>query len=346
VSIVSRHYDHVIGVDTHSRTHTLVVLDASGALLASDTFPASGPGLARAHAWILRHAPGRVLVAMEGTGSYGATFCDLLIEEGIEVTETKPPKRGSRRAGKSDAIDAEHAARHVLCQPVERLLIPRTHGGDQAALRVLLTARRAKNMEKTATSNALIALLRSFSIGIDARQGLTGQQILQIAAWRPRPTDTAGIATIRAEATSMARNILQKKSELTANQTGLIKHVSALAPWLLAESGVGAFVAAQLLVSWSMKERIRSEAAFARLAGAAPVPASSGNTTRNRLHRGGDRQLNHALWVIASTRMLHDENTKTYTAKRTATGHSRRETLRNLKRYIARSLFRKLQATA
>lgn len=344
MTIVSQHYDHVIGVDTHARTHTLVIVDRAGARREAATFPTSGAGLRRAHSWITRNASGRKLIAMEGTGSYGATFADLLSRAGLEVTETKPPKAGVRRAGKSDVIDAEHAARHVLSQPLDRLMTPRKHDGDQAALRVLLTARRAKTKEKTATINALIALLRGFALGIDARTALTAAQILQIAGWRTRTTDTDAVTTIRTEAISMAGAITIKDAELAANMTGLKKHVTALAPWLLEENGIGPFAAAQLIVSWSHRDRIRSEAAFARLAGAAPIPASSGNTTRHRLHRGGDRQLNHALWVIANSRMNTDATTKGYVLKRTAEGKTRKEICRNLKRYIARAMFRKLQA--
>jgi transposase len=342
VTIVAEQFSYVIGVDTHARTHTLVAVDHLGVKHTQSTFPTTKPGLARAAAWIGRNAPGSCLVAMEGTGSYGAVFADLLQRNGMAVAETRPPKKNTRRAGKSDPIDAELAARHVLALPVERVLVPRKHDGDQAALRVLLTARNAKRKEKTATSNALTALLRGFDYGIDARKPLTRTQIVQIASWRPRPTDTVAMATIRGEIVGLAGQVMAKEAELVKNEAGLVKHVTLLAPWLLDESGIGPVAAAQILASWSMKDRIRSEAAFARLAGAAPIPASSGNTTNHRLDRSGDRQLNRALWVIATTRMMFDDTTKAYVQKRTAAGQSRRAIIRSLKRYIARSLFRKL----
>lgn len=344
MTIVAEQYSSVIGVDTHARTHTLVVLDPLGAQRASGTFPTSPAGLARAAAWIIRTAPAPRLVAMEGTGSYGAPFADLLARAGLVVAETRPPRKNTRRAGKSDPIDALLAARHALALPVERLGRPRAHDGDQAALRVLLTVRNAKRKEKTAAGNALTALLRSFDLGIDARAPLSRARIETIAAWRARPADGPALATIRGEAISAAGQILAKEAELAANEAGLLRHVTRLAPWLLDQPGVGPFAAAQLLVSWSAPERVRSEAAFARLAGAAPVPASSGNTVRHRLDRSGDRQLNRALWVIASSRMLTHQPTRDYVAKRTLEGQSRREILRSLKRYIARSLFRQLAA--
>lgn len=344
--IVSQVYDYVIGVDTHARTHTLVVLNAAGAKLAADTFPTSAPGLARAQAWMIRHAGGRVLVAMEGTGSYGAGFTDRLLHAGITVVETKPPKRADRPAGKSDAIDAEHAARHVLSTPCPQLLTPRKHDGDQAALRVLLTIRLAKTKTRTALTNALIALLRGHDLDYDARRKPSHAQIRTIAGWRPRTSDPDWLATIRTEATNTAKAIIAADKELTANNTNLTRHVTNTAAWLLAEPGIGPFVAANLIIAYSSPGRIHSEAAFARLAGIAPIPASSGNTNRYRLHRGGDRQLNHAIWVITKSRKQYHNDTKTYVAKRTAEGKTKNEITRCLKRHIIRQLFRKIQQHA
>lgn len=343
MTIVAQAFDHVIGVDTHAQTHTLVVLDNLGARRAARTFPTHLAGLARAHAWMLKKAPDRVLVAMEGTGSYGAVFCDLLTNAGIRVAETRPPKRGSRRDGKSDDIDAELAARHTLPLPVDRLITPRTHTGDQAALRVLLTARHAMKKSQSATINRLTALLRTHTFGLDVREKLTTAQINTIATWRARPHDDAVTATIRAEAIREAKEIKLRDRELVQNEKGLTQHAKNMAPWLLEEYQVGPFVAAQLLVAWSMPGRLHSEAAFARLAGVAPIPASSGKTTRHRLHRGGDRQLNSALWTTAHNRYLFDPNTADYVARRLAEGKTPIEITRCLKRYIARSLFRKME---
>jgi transposase len=343
VTIVPHRFDHVIGVDTHARTHTLVVLDAFGVTVKADTFPTSGAGLARAKGWIERNTAGQIAVAMEGTGSYGARFANLLTQAGITVIETRPPKRGGRRAGKSDQIDAELAARYLLGLPDAATRSPRQGTGDRAALQVLLTGRRARTTERTATINALTALLRTHDLGIDVRKPLTAGQIAEIRSWRPRPTDEPWQATIRTEATTLAHAIGTKDQELKNNMDGLRKHVTALAPWLLDETGIGPFAAAQLLASWSTPDRIRSEAAFARLAGVAPIPASSGNTTRHRLHRGGDRHLNHALWVIAFNRANTDPTTRDYITRRLSEGKTRRDALRSLKRYIARSTYRKLQ---
>ena len=137
---------------------------------------------------------------------------------------------------------------------------------------------------------------------------------------------------------SLARRIQAATVEAAELEREILTHVRALAPQLLDEPGVGPIVAAQLLVAWSHHDRVRSEAAFARLAGVAPVPASSGKTTRHRLSRGGDRQLNRALHTIALHRRQHDAATRDYIARRVADGKTRRDATRMLKRYLARHL--------
>jgi transposase len=117
----------------------------------------------------------------------------------------------------------------------------------------------------------------------------------------------------------------------------------AAAPAVLDEPGVGPIVAAQLIVAWSHPGRLSSEACFARVAGVAPVPASSGETQRHRLSRGGDRQLNRALHTIALHRRQHDPATRDYIPRRVAEGKSRRDATRLLKRYLARHLYRLLE---
>ena len=347
MSMVSHQFSHVIGVDTHAKTHTLVVLDHLGARHgAAQAFPTTVPGLKRAHAWIARETTGPILVAMEGTGSYGAQFCDHLTAAGVRVTETKPPKHGVRRSGKTDAIDAEHAARFALGLTMNQLITPRNHSGSQSALTVLLMARRALTTARTATNNSLTALLRGYGLGIDARNALTLDQVREVASWRARPSDDIGLATIRAEAVREAVDVLHRDAELNANRKGLRQHVLVLAPQLFDEYGIGDVVAAQILVSWSHPGRIRSEASFARFAGIAPIPASSGNTVRYRLDRGGDRALNSAIWTTAFQRYHHDPRTAAYVVKKTNEGKTPKEIQRLLKRYIIRHLFRVLESNA
>jgi transposase len=142
---------------------------------------------------------------------------------------------------------------------------------------------------------------------------------------------------------SLARRIENATAEADQLEREIRQHVRALAPDLLDEAGVGPIVAAQLIVSWSHRDRVRSEAAFARLAGVAPLPASSGQTIRHRLSRGGDRQLNRALHTVVLHRRQHDPATRAYIARRVAEGKTAREATRILKRYLARHLYRVMQ---
>ena len=132
--------------------------------------------------------------------------------------------------------------------------------------------------------------------------------------------------------------------DLAENKTALAKHANELMPGLLEIPAVGPVVAATLLTAWSHRGRVRSEAAFAALAGTAPLPASSGKTVRHRLSRSGDRRLNSALDVIARVRMSRDEATRAYVERRTSEGRTKREIRRCLKRYIARQIYRQMWA--
>lgn len=152
---------------------------------------------------------------------------------------------------------------------------------------------------------------------------------------RPGKTNTS-------EAIRLARRIRALDAELAANHATLHQAVTAQAPQLLALPGVGAVVAATALLAWSHPGRVRSEAAFAALAGASPLPASSGKTTRYRLNRGDDRRLNRALYTVALVRMGHEARTRDYVTRRTSEGRTKRQIMRSLKRYISRQLFRTL----
>ena len=327
------------------KTHTYAVLAAgTGRIIDSALFPTSATGVSRALAWIHRRADGRLLIAIEGTGSYGAVLARTFQDAGLMVCDVRPPKRASRAGrGKSDEIDAVAAARTALPTQTEMLATPRSDG-IRAALRVLLAGRLAMDSRRTADRNALTALLRSFDLGVDVRKPLTEAQLREVAGWRRRPAENAPMTTIRQEARRLALSEIELTGQLEENRAALGGYVDELAPGLQKIRGVGPVTGALVVAAYSHKGRIRSEAAFANLAGAAPLQASSGNTTRHRLNRQGDRQLNRALDVITRVRLTCDPATQKYMERRTAEGKSRREVRRSLKRYVVRQIFRQLNA--
>ena len=345
--IVADTYDLLVGVDTHAATHTFAILDAAtGALAEHREFPTTSAGLRRAQDWIERRTQTcTALVLIDGAGSYGAVLAEQLATAGFDIAEAPDvPKQIRRAGGKSDTIDAAEIARAARGLTTQQLRRPR-QAGDRTILRVLSAARDQMTGERTRTVNALTALLRTVDLGIDARRALSNSTITTIASWRTTTAATTTRTVCRSEAIRLARRIRALDAELATNHTALNAAVTAQAPQLLDVRGVGPVVAAIVLQAWSHPGRVHSEAAFAALAGVAPLPASSGNTRRHRLNRGGDRRLNRALYTIALTQLGHDPRTRAYLARRTADGANHREIIRILKRYISRELFRLLKAT-
>lgn len=348
MSIVAHAHPFVVGVDTHARTHALSILSTpAGQVLGAAQFPATHAGMARAVAWVARRTGGDLdaLWVVEGVASYGARLARAVADAGYQVVEAaRMNARGSRGLGKSDSLDAHRIAAAVLPLEVAELRRPRRDDGERAALRVLLAARDHMTTERTATLNALIALARVVDLGIDARRPLSNKQIAEISRWRDRDEQIA-LATARAEAVRLAKRLTELDGDIAANtttMTQLVRHSRAAA--LLDKIGIGPVTAAVAFTAWSHPGRVRSEAAFAALAGVNPIPASSGNTVRYRLNRGGDRRLNRALHIATITRMTHDPATRTYVEKRRAEGRTTKEIRRCLKRYLARQIYRTLSA--
>ena len=210
------------------------------------------------------------------------------------------------------------------------------------AIRALRVARRSAGRGRSTAINQMRALLVSGPD--DLRETLRGSTISKLvttaARFRPADPTTAAGAT-RFALRELARRVQSLEAECERLDALLESLVSATAPELVASYGVGTDTAGALLVSaGDNPERLRSEAAFAHLCGFAPIDASSGLTTRKRLNRGGDRSANYALWRIVMVRMVADPRTRAYVARRTTEGRSKRETIRSLKRYVARELYR------
>ena len=334
------------GVDTHADVHVAAALDPIGGLLGVEEFPATAAGYGRLLGWL--GGFGTVcLVGIEGTGSYGAGLARHVTAAGVRVVEAgRSDRQDRRRQGKSDSLNAVSAAR--AAQSGRARGASRGRDGAVEAIRALMVAKRSAAGERTQTINQARALVLTGPDDLRARfTGHTAAALVaELASLRPRPGSTVGYAT------RIALRELGRRAEFLDGQLERLDEligplVAARAPGLLALYGVGPNTAALLLIAaGDHPGRLRSEAAWAHLCGAAPIPASSGKTVRRRLNPGGDRQANHALWRIVFTRMGSDPATRAYVERRTAEGKSKKEIIRCLKRYVAREVYPHLRSTA
>lgn len=329
------------GVDTHSLTHHAAVLDAvTGRVLGDREFAATPAGYRQLEGWLRRH--GQVEgVGVEGTGCYGAGLTRYLLDQQVTVHEVPRPSRVVRRQqGKSDPIDAIAAARAVLSGTATA--IPKIGTGPVEAIRMIHLTRNGAVKARTAAINQLKAVLLTAPAPLRARLTplSTATLIDTCQALRPDPDRTADpTEATKTTLRRLARRIDQLTEEITDADTDLDHLTATAAPTLRALPGVGPAVAAQLLITCGDNpHRLRNDATFARLAGAAPIPASSGQTHRHRLHRGGDRQANRALYTITLCRLRHDPRTRTYAERRTTEGLTKKEIIRCLKRYLCRDI--------
>ena len=328
-----------IGVDTHRDLHVAVALDGLGGNLDSLTITADASGYARLWQWASDLGVPRF--AVEGTGSYGAGLTAFLVAAGGEVFECERPRRRDRRQGKSDLIDATLAAKRLLTgEPLGR---PRG-GGVRDDLRMLLLERRGAVRARTAALNQLQAVIVTAPDAVQDRfRGLDGKQAAkQAARLRSRTDETAVTVSVLRRIALRIQHLSREIDELDAQLQTI---TSDLVPELLQECGVGPVCAAQLVVSSGDPSRMASEASFAALAGTSPVQASSGPQQRHRLNRGGDRQLNRALHIIALHRSRWHPQTTAYHQRLLATGKTPREARRCIKRQLARHFYHQLKTT-
>jgi transposase len=334
------------GVDTHGATHHAALIDPIGRHLGDQEFPATAAGYAALAAWLSGHGT-VIAVGVEGTGSYGAALARHLTAAGIVVVEVDRPDRKTRRtAGKSDPLDAYAAAMAVASGRASGT--PKTRDGLVEAIRSLHTARRGAVKARTAATNQLKNQL--ICSPADLREQLsalgTAELIATCARLRPGTDLTNPLAAAKKALRAMARRWQHLDAEAAEHETDIAALVRTANPALLALPGIGAITAAQILITaGDNPQRMHSEAAFAHLTGTAPIPASSGQTRRHRLSRGGDRQANNALHMIAITRLGHDDRTRAYAERRTTEGLSKKDIIRCLKRYIAREVQKALTST-
>lgn len=328
----------VAGVDTHKDTHHVAVLAVgTGARLGDLKVPATPAGYDQLLSFVASFGAIR-LIGIEGTSSYGAGLARSLATAGVSIREVIRPKRAQRRRGKSDPIDAYAAAAQALAEP-ETLPVAKTNDGPVEQIRVLMAVRRSAMKARVAAHRQITCLLITAPEALKARfTDLTGNRLIDtLATTRPGPATTSVSAATGQALRRLARRHQNLTAEIDEIDTELHTLTIQAAPTMLATKGYGVITTATLLISaGDNPDRLRTEASFAALRGAAPIPASSGKTTRHRLNRGGDRQGNWALHQIALVRLSTDTRTKTYAAKLRAAGKSKKDVLRCLKRAIAR----------
>jgi transposase len=327
------------GVDTHAEVHVAAALDPVGGLLGVQEFPATPAGYAQLLGWL--GGFGRVcLVGIEGTGSYGAGLARHITAAGVRVVEVdRADRQDRRRQGKSDPLDAVSAAR--AAQSGRAAGAPKGRDGAVEAIRALMVAKRTARAERTQTINQARALVLTGPDDLRIRfAGHTPAGLVaELASLRPRPGAVVGYPT-RIALRELGRRAQFLDRQLERLDEFIVPLVTARAPGLLALYGIGADTAAMLLIAaGDHPERLRSEAAWAHLCAAAPIPASSGKVKRHRLNPHGDRQANHALWRIVITRMSSHPPTRAYVARRSKEGLSKKEIIRCLKRYVARQVY-------
>jgi transposase len=343
-SIVAEPDGILVGVDTHAEVHVAVALTALGVRLGSIAVATTPAGCSELMRWASALGEVRVF-GIEGTGSYGASLARHLREFGHHVVEVDRPDRRTRRAkGKSDPVDAEAAARAVLAGTARNT--PKAADGPTEMIRSLRVVRRSAIKARTQAANQLLAIVLTAPAELRASlRGLTVPRLVDVAArFRPGPLVDPQ-ATTKLALRHLARRHRALSAEVAELDRALDTMVAAAAPALLALTGVGTDVAGALLVAaGDNPERLGNERAFAMLCGVAPLPASSGRTNRHRLNRGGDRVANNALWRIVLVRLACDPATRCYAERRTKEGLSKKEIIRCLKRYVAREVYRCLEA--
>lgn len=339
---------NVGGVDTHKDRHVAAVVDPVGRVVATESFRNNRTGHQQLARWLAGHG---LLhrVGVEGTGSYGAGLARHLRGCGLTVIEVNRPNRQRRRQhGKNDTVDAVSAAVAVLSGDATNA--PKTGDGPVESLRMLRVARRSAVKARTQAVNQFQAILDTAVASV--REALIGMPLAAAIdrATRFRPAEITDPAHgARWVLVRLARRIQRLDSEIAELDTAQRQLVTATTAGreLLARPGIGPDTAATLLcAAGDNPDRMHSEASFAALCGVSPVEASSGRSTRHRLNLGGDRRANNALWWIVITRIRIDPATKAYLQRRTEAGESKKDTIRVLKRYIAREIYRLLRRTA
>lgn len=329
----------IVGVDTHKHVHVAVAIDLVGARLASCSALADRAGYAALLAWA--RTLGTIgAFGIEGTGSYGVGVASFVRRQAIRVVEVSHCDR--RNNGKSDTIDAETAARSVLAGIATA--VPKTADGAAEMVRQIKVARDTAVKARSVAIITLKTLIVNAPGELrEALESLTDRKLIDRCSRLLPGTIADTTASTKHALRALATRWLALSTEIEVHNGVLDSITLAAAPTLRDAFGIGPDSAAEMMiVAGDNPTRIRSEAAFAKLCGACPIPASSGVTNRHRLFRGGHRQANAALYRIVTVRMRWHQPTIDYVTRRTAQGLGKKDIIRCLKRFVAREIFRSL----
>jgi transposase len=338
----------VLGADTHKQSHTVGAVDAAtGRVIADKTVKAKRRSFDDLLVWTRGLDLERVW-AIEDCRHVSGALERFLLKRGERVVRVAPKlaagaRSSARERGKSDVIDAVSIARAALREGLETLAIAQL-AGPELDVRLLVDHRERLVAQRTQLINDLRWHVHDLwpELEIPARVLTTGRWQDRVGGRLARAAQGARVRIARDE----LRRIRELSRSIDALQHELAGLVTVLTPQLLDERGCGVLTAAKLIGEIAGVQRFSSDAKLARLAGSAPIPASSGSTSRHRLDRGGNRQLNCALHRLAVTKGRLDPDTANYLARKQAEGKSRREALRCLKRHLARRVWRLLQPPA
>jgi len=334
----------VIGADTHKDTHTAVaVADGTGQLVDELTAPARKAGYAQHLDWARGLGPERVW-AVEDCRHVSGGLERFLVASGERVIRVPPKlmgksRKGSRERGKSDPIDAANVARAALQEGIETL--PAAYLDEEAMeIKLLLDHRENLVRSRTDDQRRLRWHLHQLFPELEIPAGALDRMVWleKVAGKLSRASQGARVRVAR----ELLRSIRSQVRRAAGLEREIATLVKAKAPELLALPGCGSLSAAKILAETAGAERFASDAKLARLAGIAPIPASSGRRDRHRLDRGGNRQLNCALHRIAVTQGRVHPPARAYLARKQAEGKSRMEALRCLKRHLARRVWQLL----
>jgi transposase len=333
------------GVDPHKQTHSAAAVDDVGRELANRTERAEQDGFGALLVWARSLAPDERVWVIEDCRHVSGPFERFLLDHGETVARLPPrlmadARQSVRERGKSDPIDARAVARAALREGLDTLPVAQL-AGPELDIRLLVVHRERLINARTRLINELRWQLHDlwpdFKI---PKRSLTASRWQRSVTQRlARAQPTARVQIARDEIRRI-RDLSVTIDQLREQLAGLVAKV---APQLLLERGVGVLIAAKLIGEIAGIGRFTSDAKLARLAACAPIPVSSGRTDRHRLDPGGNRQLNHAIHMLAITKIIHDPQTAIYIAKQRGRGKTNREAIRALKRHLVRRIYNLLR---